>query len=297
MRSALLISLLPFIMACLVLLFLSRPFANVAEILFSVPCVESSGKTFLFDVGDRMSDKSRKFRNDEEILELQDSALKEIGDQVVIWVHGFRTDDAEADCIARKIDIALTEQGSKIDVVVFAWPSQFELSEFSVAESIADTAASHLAELLKELKDRKVVLATHSLGARVALEAMRKTEFNENAQLSLLYMIQPAVPATSVRRATLDYTCVPAPSGEPIPRVNFPMVDGVYPCSENGAQLRRTFTGCFADAILKASSVRVTFGDEDPVLGGPFALQHAPNDRCFGPTLPPVSGTASTKLP
>ncbi|WP_425080305.1 alpha/beta hydrolase [Ruegeria denitrificans] len=284
-------------MAGVVFFFLSRPIGNFVNHVASIECVEGEGKTIQFDVGDRKSEEARTFRNVKEIKELQESTLKELGDRVVIWVHGFRTDAVEADCAGRAMDIALSEQGVKSDVIVFAWPSEFELTEFSIAESMADAAGSHLAVLLNGLKDRQVSVVTHSLGARVALEAIRKAEFEEQEQLSLLYMIQPAVPATSVRRAILDFTCIPGESGEPIFYTNFPRTDDVSSCEVNGDTMQREFTGCYAEAILRVAAVKATFSDGDPVLGGPFALQHGPTDRCFGPTLPPVKGVVSTKLP
>lgn len=284
-------------MAGIVFFFLGRPIGNFVNHVVSIECVEGEGKTIQLDVGDRKSEESRTFRNDEEITELQETTLKNLGDRVVIWVHGFRTDAMEADCAGRAMDKALSDQGLKADVIVFAWPSQFDLTEFSIAESMADAAGSHLAELLNGLKDRKVSVVTHSLGARVALEAIRRAEFEEQEQLNLLYMIQPAVPATSVRHATLDFTCIPGESGEPIFYANFPTINGSSSCGVNGDTTRREFSGCYAEAILRVAVVKATFGDGDPVLGGPFALQHKSSDGCFGPSLPPVKGVASTKLP
>jgi hypothetical protein len=94
----------------------------------------------------------------------------------VVYVHGFRTNFAEATCAGENLraDLAgLPEYAAAggPDVFVFGWPGEFSLMFFQSARENADLAGHYLSGVLQKLKNRRVFLVSHSLGAEVLMTA------------------------------------------------------------------------------------------------------------------------------
>lgn len=91
----------------------------------------------------------------------------------------------------------------------FCWRGDFGAPNFWISERAARESAPSFAAFLQELhsqavrrnKPLKLVVITHSLGAKVALEAFKLLLPKENSEwVSCTFLVQPAIPFGSVVR-------------------------------------------------------------------------------------------------
>ena len=102
---------------------------------------------------------------------LRDAVRKGHG-QVVVFVHGYNTSFLSSVRRTAQIGEDLQMQGS---LVLFAWPSLTVLSGYDSDAMRAVNAEARLVDLLQSLTDagaKRIVLVGHSLGAKLALEAV-----------------------------------------------------------------------------------------------------------------------------
>ena len=120
--------------------------------------------------------------------ELSDDELAERADgrHVVVFVHGYRNPIKSVDTAYRQVAKTLTDRGLLAGpgggpqtqyglAVGFAWPGfRTRLLGFVAARPSANRAGGHLRALVELLRHsaRTVDVQTHSLGARVALQAL-----------------------------------------------------------------------------------------------------------------------------
>lgn len=96
---------------------------------------------------------------------------------IVIYVHGFENSAADATANFTQAAAALKAAGYTGTVYGYSWDSNPGAFSFDVARKSADLNGKVLAQLLLDIKrscpDTKINVLTHSLGARVALRALR----------------------------------------------------------------------------------------------------------------------------
>ncbi len=109
------------------------------------------------------------------------SALMPCPASIVIYIHGFKNTVASANEGFAQAEAALKGQGYGGVVIGFSWDSNptntVGVPDFDAARESANLNGKVLAKKLLEIKkkcpDTKVNILTHSLGARVALQAMK----------------------------------------------------------------------------------------------------------------------------
>lgn len=115
------------------------------------------------------------------------------GRHVVILVHGFRNPIANVARAYRGIEETLRRQrlmteAAYGEVIGFLWPGAVSVSGFFAAIPLADKSAWHLYSLLRLLGTaaKTADVQTHSLGARVALQALAAQDdvFVDNLMLT-----------------------------------------------------------------------------------------------------------------
>ena len=194
------------------------------------------------------------------------------GDTVLIFVHGYNTSLPEAlsngtalrDHLVL-IDRRLRElpsdgvETSALTIYLFLWRGDLGPSNFATAQRAADVSATSLthfiAHVSQGLQGGKIVLMAHSLGVRVALEALRRVPVDSAV------FVQGAVPVTSIYRWTATNVL-----SESSP---------VESC-----------TGRYADVIRNAGHLLYTFTRDDSVLATWFSSKewYLPHDEvCFLP--------------
>lgn len=98
-------------------------------------------------------------------------------EEILIYVHGFQNDEEAAIENFNLARASLREEGYTHPVVGFSWDSDTGITDFSDANEIAARNGKKLAQLIKLVKcsceDTKVRLVSHSLGARVVLNAVQ----------------------------------------------------------------------------------------------------------------------------
>lgn len=141
---------------------------------------------------------------------------------IVIFVHGFNTPPLQALKHGNSLWVLLMKSNDRLratnktvlpnDALVFftfLWRGDFSATRFSTAQKAADVSSISLADVIvqlsRETTKAKIVIIAHSLGAHVALEALKKVcEFNNNGVLvDSLVLVQGAVLATSLYKWTV----------------------------------------------------------------------------------------------
>ncbi|WP_234903070.1 alpha/beta fold hydrolase [Ensifer adhaerens] len=215
---------------------------------------------------------------------------------LIIYVHGFRTSMGDATCAAKAVAMDLSKRrhsanSPRPDVLVFGWPGQTEARHFSRAQASATHAAKYLAELLRQLRHRKVILIGHSLGAEVVMGAMsRLPQTVEQANtFRAVILIQGAIPIASLRTWSYEIS-VRYPAAEVHDRLAGrepppPHID------------KGTGSGCYVGAALMARELIVTHSSDDITLSRMYATDEIflPG-LCQGPYLFPVEGKSVRSL-
>lgn len=96
---------------------------------------------------------------------------------IVIYIHGFQNDAAGATKNFAQVETMLAQVGYPGRVYGFSWDSNPGVTQFPDAERSANLNGKVLAKLLKAIKAScpgiQINIITHSLGARVALSALK----------------------------------------------------------------------------------------------------------------------------
>jgi esterase/lipase superfamily enzyme len=108
----------------------------------------------------------------EFLQQLAWAVAKSPGRKLMVFVHGYNVEFAEA---ARRVAQFATDLKFSGPVVLFSWPSQGDLTGYTVDETNAEWAQPHLVEVLNDLLDqsraKKIYLIAHSMGARLLSRA------------------------------------------------------------------------------------------------------------------------------
>ena len=125
--------------------------------------------------------------------QLRDGSLPE-NKRVLILVHGYRNNETAAAKAYITVEEKLRQYQFPYDEVIgFLWPGSGISLGFLAAVGRANKAAQYLADLVRQLQERgcEVSVQTHSLGARVALQAIKQY----GVKLKDLILLAPAVDA------------------------------------------------------------------------------------------------------
>ena len=92
--------------------------------------------------------------------------------RVMVFVHGYNTSFSDATRLVAQFATDLKFSGP---VLLFSWPSQGSLTGYTVDETNAEWAQTHLVQTLKDLLDdtpaKRIYLVAHSMGTRVLTRA------------------------------------------------------------------------------------------------------------------------------
>jgi len=203
---------------------------------------------------------------------------------LVVYVHGFDTTVADAQCIGENIRADLAElpryEMAGPDVVVFTWPSEFGF-DFGAAQRNAQTAGDYLGRALAGVSGRRLYMVAHSLGAKVAMESARALP-----ELEGMLLVEGAIRAITIRTWT-QRVSVRSPFGEALsPRTSKPVVVE-----------ERLETGKYVNAAAKARHLVVTIGANDAVLSDAYSLDAFVRTDADAPQVPPWVGEAPEDLP
>ena len=134
----------------------------------------------------------------------------------VVFVHGYNTTFAESmvrgNYLCRLIRQWTAQKNPEValDFHTFSWRADFGPDRFHTAELAATVQSASLAFFLKSLVHPgapapKIILITHSLGARVVLDALAKHGAEPDfPEISSLLMVQPAIARTAIARGTYE---------------------------------------------------------------------------------------------
>ena len=186
---------------------------------------------------------------------------------LVVYVHGFRTSFPEARCAGENLQADLAWLPSYADsggpdIFVFGWPGEFIL--FGSAQANAVRAGHYLGNALERLKNRRVILVSHSLGAEVVMTAAGDLpEPSPTPPLAGILLVEGAIPALSIRnwRSTLTETH---------PFIDYENAAHGKPPSEAFVETK-SGEGRFVAAAARAAHLVVTAAAGDAVLSGLFA--------------------------
>lgn len=178
------------------------------------------------DIVDSTGNKIEGFREGYWTLDFgpaqKNSFEHEKGSKIVIFVHGYNTSLSKAlhygtalrtnllmaalDQLSRK---SSTSKLTSLPIVyLFLWRGDLGKYNFGNAQRAADVSSNSLADFIAQISDQneniRIVLISHSLGARVALESLRRLSQDQNKQrfVDSLVIIQGAVAATSIYKWT-----------------------------------------------------------------------------------------------
>lgn len=202
---------------------------------------------------------------------------------LVVYVHGFNTSPAEATCVGENLlsDLAQLPQylHQGPDVLVFLWPSEFGLSDFSQAQHNASLSAQYLLSIIGPVAGRKRYLVAHSLGSKVLMDCLAGMQ-GQLQPISGVLLVAGAIPAVSVREWSSSKT------------TRFPAAESLGRLGESRPIEERTEgVGEYVAAAARADQFVVTVSSGDSVLGRIFSLGRISEDyRKKGPLIPPVEG-------
>lgn len=111
----------------------------------------------------------------------------------LVMVHGYNTEARNVYDAYRSNTIMASEEGLLQQVTGFLWPglgsTWIESLLFHKAQKYADASAPHFAKYISDYAGKKLTVMTHSLGARVALQAIRQFKVH----VDVLALTGPAV--------------------------------------------------------------------------------------------------------
>jgi pimeloyl-ACP methyl ester carboxylesterase len=189
----------------------------------------------------------------------------------VVFVHGYNTSLTDSIChgneLWKTVKSSLgNDASSKVRFFTFCWYGDFGAIGFDAANDSAMHTAPTFGSFLRKLagvsrpgNQHKLIVVTHSLGALVALESLRRIQ--EEAEMPIvdtLLMIQPAVAVENFGRGTVEQIYFPPPRGQ-ISGLDFYQ----WPSYENSGKYFDTVTRATRHTIATASSA-------DEVLGLAF---------------------------
>jgi pimeloyl-ACP methyl ester carboxylesterase len=147
---------------------------------------------------------------------------------IIVFVHGYNTTFAEGiengNSLMSKIRSANSRAPRKVPPIdaanfcfcTFCWRGDFGAEAFGNSESAAERTAQSLTSVVKSLVDQleslhhtrdqySMILVTHSLGARVALEALWQMNGDKPEPLvDCLLLVQPAVPIELIAKGRYE---------------------------------------------------------------------------------------------
>jgi esterase/lipase superfamily enzyme len=143
-------------------------------------------------------DSDRVFADANQVEGMSEAQLSAqvAGKHVVVLVHGYRSPLSGVRASYAKLEAGLTNEGlisasNYGEVIGFAWPSFRTRISFPAAVGYANNASEYLYDLMKLLSQAKSIdVQTHSLGARVALQALTA---QSDVRLDNLLLTAPAV--------------------------------------------------------------------------------------------------------
>lgn len=201
---------------------------------------------------------------------------------LVVYVHGFGTSPAEAICVGENLLAGLARlpqyQQQGPDLLVFLWPGEFGLSDFSIAQSNASQAAAYLSSIVSPIVGRKRYLVAHSLGSKVLMESLSSMPGHLES-ISGVLLVAGAIPAVSVRKWSSTMT------------IRFPAAELGRPSESRPIEEREEGVGEYVAAAARAKHFIVTISTGDGVLGRIYSLDRVSEDyRKKGPLVPPSEG-------
>jgi esterase/lipase superfamily enzyme len=139
-----------------------------------------------FDDPDRLSRRGHTVREvdlgsgvESHDLNLADSINAVAGKRLLVLVHGYNNEQQEVYDAYQIIEGRVASQlpGSYEHIVGYAWPAADQATEWRQAKSRANAVARLFRFLLEQFQAAgiEIDLMTHSLGARVALKALKET--------------------------------------------------------------------------------------------------------------------------
>jgi pimeloyl-ACP methyl ester carboxylesterase len=205
---------------------------------------------------------------------------------LVVFAHGFRTGFGEATCAGENLRAALAGLPSYAasggpDVFVFGWPGEFSIVSFGSARENATRAGHYLGGVLRGLKNRRIILVAHSLGAEVVMTAAGDLPDPAPApQLAGMLLVEGAIPAVSIRKWRSTFT-------ETYPRTDMENAAQGKPLGKPYVETEEGEPGRFVAAARRAAHLVVTTAGDDGTLGSAFKLNETflPSDR-KGPIIP-----------
>jgi pimeloyl-ACP methyl ester carboxylesterase len=260
------------------------------ELLSQVPV--NAGALIALDVrqsgtGDKFTPGSPSDWALEAAKQIRSSSTR--SNDVVVYVHGFRTTFEDARCIGDNMRAELAQlpryRIAGPDVVVFGWPGELGVFDFSGAQHNAELAGVYLGRLLAAVSDRRVYLVAHSLGAKVAMESASWVR-----EIEGILLVQGAIRATSIRTWIEKIR-----TSFPVPAATLPRTSPDFPKTIKYDAQRKT--GRYVNAAAKAKHFVVTVGT-DAVLSRAYALDATlAKADADAPLVPPWVGEAPESLP
>jgi hypothetical protein len=208
---------------------------------------------------------------------------------LVVFVHGFRTNVVDATCAGKVLRTELAElpaysASDGPDIFVFGWPGELSLLQFAAGRDNAARAGLYLSGILQGLTRRRVFLVAHSLGAEVVMGATADMAKHDGTpSLAGMLLIEGAIPALSIRHWRETFTET-HPYNELLG-----LHESRPPYVENTVG-----SGRFVDAAAKVAHLVVTTAGGDVPLGDAFALDETfrPSDRNRPMVLPEIGDGA-----
>ncbi|WP_342362362.1 alpha/beta hydrolase [Terrarubrum flagellatum] len=176
------------------------PAANFARFVVSIP--PNHTPSMVEWPMQRPADPSQSFAvTDQSALDRPnflaqlDKAAATTRGEVVIFVHGYNMSFEEA--LFRFAQVQ-HDSGLAITPVLFAWPSKADLMGYVADRESAAYSRDYLESVLSDVNRlphvRKVILAAHSMGCWLAMEALRQSRLNGGAGVSKLGDVVLAAP-------------------------------------------------------------------------------------------------------
>ncbi len=201
----------------------------------------------------------------------------------VVYVHGFNTSLTQAvrsgNFLARALRSTIPAGAGGLAFYTFTWRGDFGPARFSESEKSAYRSGAALADFLQTVLNSRstpaprIVVLTHSLGARLALVAVDQL-WRRAPRLWFddLVMVQPAIPVGDLYVGEVVMTV-----GE----------QGVYSVSHSSHR------GTYVEALGAANRVLVTTSARDEVLNTVYFLRFNPPTPGYGsnPLLSAALGT------
>lgn len=139
------------------------------------------------------------------------------GGEILIYVHGFRNSFMDAARVAANLHVDLDVRGA---TVFYSWPAQYSVFGYPRDEALAEDAQANRGERLRQLiadlarasPGSRIFLVAHSMGNRIAIEALAKL-VRQAGQPPLVQHALLASPDLAVPRLVQLATTIQANSG------------------------------------------------------------------------------------